>query len=723
MFGCYDCFLFFYHLSSLFDNQTGISSILMATLNTIIASSGINPEISISGVHISEVVGVLAKTLKELLETVTVLEGKSEGRWKVIADQVSELKNELCECSSAITECGNVIELNHDMTKSDMHQLRSELESSYTQQLTEQSSSFQILNQNAIQEQQRLSQEQQRQVDDCQVMWNDQFQRQSEALIFHKENHDSQIEEFREKLHSLSMFQRKQISQLMTSHHSSVLRKDYFKKLFRNRLIKKSENRKINLCYRLGFNTDKIVLKSSFLNLMKYSQIKKRSRIKTRHLRAMYNSTTKGAIALRYRSWIEFYKKKCCQKKEKQTSYQRAVKAFMMTLREGSLRYWYRCWDIFYKTAIVRKQKKNLMQALSLGTTQSHKQSIWDKWQRYLQSHKRRLSQRDLSRAFQAATAKGIIQAYYDKLSSFLRTQRHKKKVKLTMTTLKRITENGLKEGYWGLWQKKVLIEKKKKNQVHLMSLLARSSPLNMKEVYYKKWIAAVQHHKNTKGSRLNQHSKKLEGLTRDRLQKKELMSSTFKKLIAFAKNSMSTRDAQATAENMNAIHQKTEALWAQLELHQKTVANTNSCVHRLVDKLISIDDVIDRIDKTKVNRRELRAYVDSNVFKSSNNDTNGNLDNESPSVTPKKASLPPPPPAPRVAKSDVAHAQASAARLSAMALAAEISSIQSTPLTVNSSRVPVPSPQILPSSATEQRYRELKKSVSSISSSATRKI
>eukprot|EP01064_Diplonema_japonicum_P008501 TRINITY_DN15966_c0_g1_i1.p1 TRINITY_DN15966_c0_g1~~TRINITY_DN15966_c0_g1_i1.p1 ORF type:complete len:746 (+),score=195.09 TRINITY_DN15966_c0_g1_i1:37-2274(+) len=70
-------------------------------------------------------------------------------------------------------------------------------------------------------------------------------------------------------------------------------------------------------------------------------------------------------------------------------------------------------------------------------------------------------------------------------------------------------------------------------------------------------------------------------------------------------------RDKDEQDNRIGEVVRKTDNLGTQIDVGLKTLSNTNSVLNKLVDRLISVDQQIDGLEKEKVSRRELSFITD----------------------------------------------------------------------------------------------------------------
>ncbi|KAJ9442161.1 hypothetical protein DIPPA_17038 [Diplonema papillatum] len=347
---------------------------------------------------------------------------------------------------------------------------------------------------------------------------------------------------------------------------------------------------------------------------MLWSRLSKKLKTKTRHFRALCTSTAKGSLLLRFSDWMRWRARLIAERQKLRERQQQVVKVCMQLVSHGTLRYWF---AILAKNRVHKREKRvrdHLAQAFAKQTTESRKQSVFDTWKTYLQRHKVQLQKKALTTTFLSSTCNGLRQVYFDKLSGFLKHRRNMKKSNALMTTLRMLTQQGSKGEIFQRWKAVALRQRELAKKAAVAAAIANRMPDVCRRTYYAKWRVFAGGRKTTRARVLLDRSRRLELAMTARQKERKLLKACYRLWSEFQQKRSVERQGASTAENFSNLQQKTEALWYQLELHQKTVSNTNTCVQRLVDKIITVEDSVDRLDKTKASRRELQAYIDTNV-------------------------------------------------------------------------------------------------------------
>eukprot|EP01064_Diplonema_japonicum_P039291 TRINITY_DN9811_c0_g1_i1.p1 TRINITY_DN9811_c0_g1~~TRINITY_DN9811_c0_g1_i1.p1 ORF type:complete len:634 (+),score=127.55 TRINITY_DN9811_c0_g1_i1:35-1936(+) len=500
------------------------------------------------------------------------------------------------------------------------------------------------------------------------------LERQTECHSELQEATSRSFDLFSTKMDNLRMHHRHAVScGLMGALHTN-LRKIYFLKLMKNLEQRKHEQKKSNLLERLGYRTDIQRMRTAYAVLQTHARVERMRAVRIRHLRVLCNSTSKGTQRDRYRAWAAFAKVKAEKRRRKTEVNNNVVKSCMQLIATGRMRYWFSLLNKNLKYGRERRMRHEMARAMSMNTKQGQKQVVWDHWVTYLRNFQKRTKQSKVSNKFLLVVTRSVRQVYYDKWSQFRIRSRTKKMLKQKLLQLNNINEQGLKAKTYQTWMKKALTARKKTEQKKLAEIMLRIGPQNLKKEYYAKWKTVVVRMRESKEKDKIYKANRLAALASNRLKQQEALLYFYNTWVSWTRGKKEETAKEEAANKLLDLHQKTEAMWFQMELHQKTVSNTNSCVQRLVDKFMTVDDSIDRLDKVKVSRRELQGLgilehitPGTSTPSVSNTEEVNLLKMLSRHDEP---SLPAAPPVPRITPQDVASASLSASRISVDALA-----------------------------------------------------
>ena len=416
----------------------------------------------------------------------------------------------------------------------------------------------------------------------------------------------------------------------------------------------------------------------------------------------MCGNTERGALRIRYQAWVAFREAGILRRKEERAQQEACVRALMDLVSTGTMRY---CFLLLQKHRKLRQEqvlKVEMARAFSINVLQGKKQQIWDLWMRARVRHNKMEEGRRAVEVFNKTLSTAIRRAYFAKLMKNKENGDQKKQLTTALAALRLHSDKGRKLAFYEVWKQAAEREMQRREKLRLAETIGRSIPHSMKQYYYTKWQEALAAHNKEKHRKQLLAAKKAEDMGFRKRIERELLKYTFGVWLAFRNRNVSSRSTLAASAHMDNIAQKTDSLWQQLEIHQKTVSNTNSCVQRLVDKLLLVDDSLDKLDKSKVNRKEMRSLVElcqHNAYDASNADSDSVAGSD---TLPKRGydagarpyvdhsprsggagekvyahrndasalsqgfTIPPPPPHPRVDDIDLAYAKDTVARLAA---------------------------------------------------------
>ena len=336
----------------------------------------------------------------------------------------------------------------------------------------------------------------------------------------------------------------------------------------------------------------------------------------------MCGNTDKGIVKNRFDAWQGFVHMRRAHHRQERERQSQCIQALMGMVRTGQLRYGYLQLARFRKHRREQALRLEMARALRVNANQQRKQWVWDLWVQHRRQHLRRQQGREQAGVFQAAIAQHVYTVYFAKLAEWRRVRDQKRQVYAQLALIQQQGVEGRKAHWFAHWRRaaeaeidgrRQQAERESKRRVALQ--FCRSIPNNLRLDYFRKWTRAAEERREAarrhREERRAEAARQAEDMSLRKRADRELTRRSYAAWTAFLGARVRLRAERVSRESIGGVAARTESLWAQLELHQRTVSNTNSCVQRLVDKLMQVDESIDTLDKDKASRRELQTLVE----------------------------------------------------------------------------------------------------------------
>eukprot|EP01062_Namystynia_karyoxenos_P057886 TRINITY_DN4908_c0_g1_i1.p1 TRINITY_DN4908_c0_g1~~TRINITY_DN4908_c0_g1_i1.p1 ORF type:complete len:751 (+),score=245.90 TRINITY_DN4908_c0_g1_i1:117-2369(+) len=335
---------------------------------------------------------------------------------------------------------------------------------------------------------------------------------------------------------------------------------------------------------------------------------------RARHMRVV---TLGAANQLRRRAlhqWLTWTRSRRAFRQGRVDHHLAAVRALQQLVRSGDLRYWFGLLAGNRRRKRVQREQLRKCEVVASLTTRSHKQAVFDRWMAFMRMDRARRKKKSTADHVLQFTTRGLRQRYFNKWSIWRLWRVNRLRLRTVAERVLAHSSRALKEKWYLRWKAFRDRHLAKKIRGRLAEALSGRMPQQLKLTYFTRWgeyrlRVAERQKAQQRRRRLDIQGEALL-LRYARLEQRRYFTG-------WLYSTQGRSRARSLAEVRSAVEQlrgRSDAMWAQLEFAQKTVGNTNSCVQRLVDRLISVDESLDRLDKDKAGRRELQLIVDTSA-------------------------------------------------------------------------------------------------------------
>eukprot|EP00756_Hemistasia_phaeocysticola_P036908 Hpha_TRINITY_DN16667_c1_g5::TRINITY_DN16667_c1_g5_i1::g.178841::m.178841 len=393
------------------------------------------------------------------------------------------------------------------------------------------------------------------------------------------------------------------------------LRRWYFRQFRRIVEFSRKRRQKRHLCDTLIQRFARWRERNAYWALQEYARLRHKQRTqlrieeaRRRHVKALLLTMDGARRRNVFRQWRLWFMGKISLRKERASGLLKAASILQQTVRKCSLGFW------FSLLALNRRQKREgrlrarRSECVQMLTQKGSRMRAFHKlkrWRKLRQHHKRKLQ--SVQQLFADSTVV-LRRTYFGTLLRWRAMLVKKRRMRGIASHLLSGTESLRKRFWYMKWKEARQADVQRKIRVRLAGLLETRLPKQIRKEYFARladyrlarrgWQREARRKLNVAerlGAKANQYSARYYFCRwRDRAQRIVLCR---------------------VAGKVEVLQVRTDTMWTQLEYSQRTVGNTNTCVQRLVDRLVVVDDSLDRLDKNKASRRELQAFVDNTAL------------------------------------------------------------------------------------------------------------
>eukprot|EP01059_Diplonema_ambulator_P000992 TRINITY_DN10763_c1_g1_i1.p1 TRINITY_DN10763_c1_g1~~TRINITY_DN10763_c1_g1_i1.p1 ORF type:complete len:678 (+),score=122.76 TRINITY_DN10763_c1_g1_i1:169-2034(+) len=337
-------------------------------------------------------------------------------------------------------------------------------------------------------------------------------------------------------------------------------------------------------CAQLLTTNAKVLLSGYYRKLSRHVQVAKKKRARDRALKYLASQTDSGLVRIYHKKAVDWVRT-VLEAKKKALRRERAVKYLQRSTSDGLRRVYHRkClnWLIEAKNGKAKpargKTGAGAAENLLLTTNKGVRSRCWRKWKAFTKTKR---TKRHAVDALAGVNKKVLMMKYFTKLAAFWKA-RAVRKTKLTAVDA------------LALLNSKVLMAKYYRKLHRFAKAIGK---LRRRRMLQNKLVGEL-FGKSVK-TLARRAFKKLENYARSKARERE-------KEVLGKISGLVEQVRNGDGEKYEEIVKKCEALGTQVDVGLKTLTNTNSVLNKLVDRLISVDEQLDHLDRDKVSRKEL---------------------------------------------------------------------------------------------------------------------
>eukprot|EP00760_Papus_ankaliazontas_P015251 PhM_4_TR16432/c0_g3_i1/m.3713 len=297
-------------------------------------------------------------------------------------------------------------------------------------------------------------------------------------------------------------------------------------------------------------------------------------------------------------------------------------------------------WYYFFRARKQATLIRDAVQLMAVANTKLFMRSVFVRMQHYVRIHKRNKRQERTVRAVALNVMKNLAARYFRKFETYhyemvFARKRHQERNREISDRLACISQQSLMmryfflfrgyhkrcavhrarlqmcdamgvesrrcvvSRYYMMWNRVWRLKQLRKHQGQIIWAMASQCKELKRRMFMHKW---VEFRRNRVRQRLGIRA--VENMCS--LVASNMLRRYYKTMMRYVVMTQRNRDRAAVDTMFQEVSRRCDSLHTRIDVGLKSMGNTNSVMNKLVDRLISVDDAIDALERDKVSRREL---------------------------------------------------------------------------------------------------------------------